>query len=557
METRNSASSFAPTLDSSSQVAESPRPAAPHHAVALVQGSTPELTAETNELLRDRLRIAALLLFAAFLTFLVRSLWQLDQFQTRLDWSLLTAHATVTVLTGLIGLRLCTQCTTVRKHVRVAELLVFGGSGVFFLFLSWSFLTESSQAGYLRSIVPMWLLLIFTYALYVPNTWRRAAIVIGLMALGPVVLLIGFWLASPSFQAVIQANADFQGFVFENATVILISASIAVWGVHTIGSLRRQVFEAKQLGQYKLKQEIGAGGMGQVYLAEHVLLKRPCAIKLIRREKTGDSRVLARFEREVKATAKLTHWNTVEIFDYGRADDGTFYYVMEYLPGMNLGELVEMNGPLPPVRAIYLLLQICDALGEAHHANLIHRDIKPGNIFAAHRGGVYDVAKLLDFGLAKPLVEMDGDSQLTQEGGITGSPLFMSPEQAFGDQAPDARSDIYALGAVAYYLLTGKPPFDGVNPMRILAAHMSETPQPPSDLDADIPEDLSDVVLRCLAKKPEDRFQTAAALYVALEACAEQAPERWTRESARAWWENHGCPHKKALDARVLAASRA
>src|SRR5256885_2896070 len=196
--------------------------------------------------------------------------------------------------------------------------------------------------------------------------------------------------------------------------------------------------------------------MGEVYFAEHQLLKRPCAIKLIRPSLSQQARVLARFELEVRATARLSHWNTVEVYDYGRTDDGTFFYVMEYLPGLSLAELVERHGPLPPERVIYLLRQACQALREAHGMGLIHRDIKPANIFAAQRGGLHDVTKLLDFGLAKRKAEAPA-MQLSQHGSITGSPLYMSPEQASGQRA-DHRSDIYALGAVAYFLLTGYAP---------------------------------------------------------------------------------------------------
>ena len=239
--------------------------------------------------------------------------------------------------------------------------------------------------------------------------------------------------------------------------MVALAAVSAVLGVHTINSLRDEALRARQLGQYKLKRLIGSGGMGDVYLAEHLLMKRPCAIKVIRPEKAGDPKVLARFEREVQATAKLSHWNSVDIFDYGRAADGTFYYVMEFLPGMNLSELVRRYGPMPASRAIHLVRQACNALAEAHDLGLVHRDIKPANIFAAIRGGRYDVAKLLDFGLAKPLMNVEA-AQLTQEGAITGSPLYMSPEQAIGDREPDARSDIYAVGAVLYFLVAGRPP---------------------------------------------------------------------------------------------------
>lgn len=537
---------FDPTIDASPSASSAPKR---QRAVAIVEGSTPELAAETNDLLRDRLRVASLLLFAGFLAFFVQRLIHISLFETTFDWTLFAAHAAVTVITGLIGIRLCTKCPKIRRHLRAAEVLVFGGSTVYFCLVSYALLGSTASEGYVRSVSPIWLLLIFTYALFVPNTWRRAAIVIGAMAATPIVLVIACWFMSP---VALRENPHFQGYPVEVSMLMTLCAVIAVWGVHTIGTLRRDAFEAKQLGQYCLKQQIGQGGMGEVYLAEHVLLKRPCAIKLIRPEKAGDAKSLARFEREVKATAKLTHWNTVEIFDYGRSDDGTFYYVMEYLPGLNLGQLVEMHGALPPERVIHLLMQTCEALGEAHHKNLIHRDIKPGNIFAANRGGVYDVAKLLDFGLVKPLAEV-GDSELTQEGAITGSPLFMSPEQASGDGQPDGRSDIYSLGAVAYYLLAGEPPFNGDNAMKVMISHISKPPIPLMERNASLPEDLSAIVMRCLAKEPHDRFQDADSLREALAECRDAG--NWTRQQARSWWENYGCPNKKALDQEVFATT--
>ncbi len=263
-------------------------------------------------------------------------------------------------------------------------------------------------------------------------------------------------------------------------------------------------------------------------------MKRPCAIKIIRPGKATDPSALARFEREVRETAKLSHWNTVEIFDYGHTADGTFYYVMEYLPGMSIAELVERHGPLPPERVIYLLQQTCEALAEAHGLGLIHRDIKPGNLFAAQRGGHYDVAKLLDFGLAKRLWANADSIELTGEGSITGSPLFMAPEQATGDGEPDMRSDIYALGAVAYYMLTGRPPFAADNPLKVMIAHASEPVTPPSRFRGDLPHDLETVVLKCLAKKPIDRFQDTSQLSAALAAC--EVCGKWMREEARRWW---------------------
>jgi serine/threonine-protein kinase len=350
------------------------------------------------------------------------------------------------------------------------------------------------------------------------------------MAVAPLLgLAVTAWLDVDTAAAL---AADPQAAI-EMFLALSLAAVTAVWGVYTINTLRNEAYRARQLGQYKLKRLIGSGGMGDVYLAEHQLMKRPCAIKVIRPEKAGDPKVLARFEREVQATAKLSHWNSVDIFDYGRSDDGTFYYVMEFLPGMNLAELIRRYGPMPAPRAIHLIRQACDALQEAHDVGLIHRDIKPANIFAAVRGGLYDVAKLLDFGLAKPLSNLDGE-QITQEGTITGSPLYMSPEQAIGDREPDARSDVYAMGSVLYFVLTGRPPFEDEKPMRVLIAHAHDAPTPPTQLNGDVPEDLELVVLRCLQKAPDDRYQSAADLMAALDDCNDAGA--WTRDAARTWW---------------------
>jgi serine/threonine protein kinase len=198
--------------------------------------------------------------------------------------------------------------------------------------------------------------------------------------------------------------------------------------------------------------------MGEVYLGEHMLLRRACAIKTIRADQAGDPITFARFEREVQAMATLTHWNTVEVYDYGHAEDGTFYYVMEYLPGLNLNDLVHRYGPLPPGRAIHFLRQLCAALSEAHHIGLIHRDIKPTNVLACRRGRVHDVAKLLDFGLVHD-VAVQHEPQLTLHGTIIGTPAYIAPEQARGKGVIDARTDIYSLGALAYFLVTGQAPF--------------------------------------------------------------------------------------------------
>jgi serine/threonine-protein kinase len=302
-----------------------------------------------------------------------------------------------------------------------------------------------------------------------------------------------------------------------------------------ISRLRREVAAARQLGQYRLLRRTGAGGMGEVYLAEHQLLKRPCAVKLIRPGCAADPRTQERFEREVRLTATLLHPNTVEIYDYGRSEDGTYYYVMEYLRGLGLADLVERHGPLPPARVVYLLRQVCGALREAHAAGLIHRDIKPSNIFAARRGGMEDMAKLLDFGLVRPAAT-DRAAHLSAEGQILGTPLFMSPEQATGSRALDERSDIYSLGAVAYFLLTGRPPFEGEGGVAVMIAHARDPVVPPSRVVPGIPEDLEFVVLRCLAKDPAGRFPHAESLERALGEC--DCARDWDLDRAARWWRD-------------------
>jgi serine/threonine-protein kinase len=317
---------------------------------------------------------------------------------------------------------------------------------------------------------------------------------------------------------------------------------VSLYAGHAIGALRKEAFEARRYGQYQLKDLLGTGGMGEVRLAEHLLLKRPCAIKVIHPNRATDANALARFEREVRATAELTHPNTIAIYDYGRADDGSFYYVMEYLPGLTLAEMVERHGPLPPQRVIYLLRQVCGALGEAHARGLVHRDIKPGNIIVTERGGAFDFVKLLDFGLVKPATENTSANHLTQENTIAGSPLYMSPEQSVSSGQLDPRSDLYSLGAVAYGLLTGQPPFSGQSTMEVIVAHARDAVTSPSRLNASVPPDLEKVVLRCLAKDRDQRFQTAEELDRALAAC--ESASRWNQEQAAEWWREKAQVHR-------------
>jgi serine/threonine-protein kinase len=377
-----------------------------------------------------------------------------------------------------------------------------------------------------NSQILFWFACIMTYGFLVPNTARRCLAVVSGMVLAAVASMLSSWFSCGI------SPAGLSGAVPNLILWMGIAVAITVTGAHWSDRLRRQAQEARRLGQYVLRRQLGAGGMGEVYLAEHVLLKRPAAIKLIRPDRAGDPKNLQRFEREVKTTATLTHPNTVQVFDYGHTEDGTFYYVMEYLPGLTLDSLVKDAGPLPPARAVHFLRQLCGALAEAHGAGLVHRDIKPGNVMVCERGGARDVVKLLDFGLVLP--HGVGDEKLTQDGAVAGTPAYMSPEQASGRDEPGARSDIYSVGALAYFLLAGRSPFAGRAPVQVLAAHLYETPEPPSRHRPEVPADLEAVVLHCLAKNPLDRFPDAESLDAALAQC--EAAGRWTAKEAAAWW---------------------
>jgi eukaryotic-like serine/threonine-protein kinase len=394
---------------------------------------------------------------------------------------------------------------------------------------------ESSEVGqayigrYINAGGLLWFFVITAYGTLIPNTIRRAALITGGIAISPLLLFVIYatWVR-PLEPAIV--GEVLTGIGLTNAIAVV----LVLFSTSRIEVLRQEAAEARKLGQYLLQERLGAGGMGEVYRADHALLRRPCAVKLIRPDQAGDPAALRRFEREVQVTATLTHPNTVQIFDYGHAADGTFYYVMEYLPGLTLDQIVRNHGPLPPGRAVYFLRQVCAALTEAHARGLTHRDIKPGNVMVCERGGVRDVVKLLDFGLVLAPKDDPHGATLTQDGAITGTPAFMSPEQAGGQDGIDPRSDLYSVGALAYFLLTGQPPFGERPTLKTLAAHLYESPP---ELPADVPPGLSVVVMKCLAKSPAERWPDAATLEAALTGLA--VPE-WTADEAASWWARVG-----------------
>jgi serine/threonine protein kinase len=297
--------------------------------------------------------------------------------------------------------------------------------------------------------------------------------------------------------------------------------------------LQKATIAAKKLGQYALEEKLGAGGMGTVYKARHAMLRRPTAVKLLDVDRMSDT-AIARFEREVQLTSTLTHPNTVAVFDYGRTPDGIFYYAMEYLEGLNLDDFVKRYGPLPEARMVYILQQVCGALAEAHAAGLVHRDVKPANIFLTSRGGLYDFVKVLDFGLVKALVGEER-ANITIPHAMAGTPLYASPEAISRPDQVDARTDVYAVGGVGYYLLTGSPVFTGESVVEICMKHVNAAPEPPSARSGKpMSRDLEGLLLRCLAKSPSDRPRDAAELLCNLNACVIEGT--WTAGDAAAWW---------------------
>lgn len=366
----------------------------------------------------------------------------------------------------------------------------------------------------------MWGLLLLIGGVLFPSTPREG------MLRNTVLLLCTFLPDLIVFQGLDAMPEKSLVYLGTKTVMVVFYASFATYGGYRIETLRRDAQAARQLGQYLLTTPLGAGGMGEVYRAEHRMLRRPCAVKLIRPEQAGDEATLQRFEREAQATAALTHPSTVQVFDYGIAEDGTFYYVMEFLDGMTLEELLHREGAQPAERVVPILLQLCGALQEAHQAGLVHRDIKPGNIMLGDRGGVRDVAKLLDFGLVGVVRAVEGESrsdpggddagELTLAGSLVGTPSYMSPEQCLGHELGPA-SDLYSLGAVAFTLLTGEAPFAGRAQLQLLFAHVQEIPRRADIVNPDIPGRLADVIVRCMSKAPADRYADGLALAEALK----------------------------------------
>jgi len=359
----------------------------------------------------------------------------------------------------------------------------------------------------------MLLLVLFIFlssrAVVVPSTGARTAL-IGVLGAVPVICYAVWGGETPGGAA---SAATFSSMFCSAAVALSTFTSSVIYG------LRETVARAQEVGQYVIERKLGEGGMGEVYLAHHTMLRRPTAVKLLPPERAGEGTV-ARFEREVRETSRLTHPNTVAIYDYGRTREGIFYYAMEYLDGLDLERLVEDEGPLEPARVIHVLSQIAGALAEAHGRGLVHRDMKPANVILCNRGGLMDTVKVLDFGLVKDVGAPAGDLHQTAANSLIGTPAYMSPEAIVAPERVDARSDLYAVGAIGYYLLTGKEVFASSSIVSVCASHIQERPVPPTDrIGRPLPADLESLILRCLEKDPSLRPPSARELRKALLAC--------------------------------------
>lgn len=505
-----------------------------HAGIALVAGSIASLGRETGDLRRTRIAAAAFLLMLVYLALFV---WNLSTLGSGIPtvWVIM---ATRFLLAGCVLGLLLSPVGNSARSVRVLEFVLFGGLTLLIVLSQYKVNEVLLGRGHIPEVVAFVkngviqaILLIILFGMFVPNPPRLVAWSTLAMALAPLIAATALGEEPELAEAIARFRmVEATG---TNIVFLLLAAGVSIFGSMVLNGLRTELHEAKKFGQYRLLNRIGAGGMGEVYLAEHALLKRPCALKLIKAEATADALALARFEREVQSSARLAHHNTIEIYDYGHTDDGTFYYVMEYLRGLSLADLIQREGSIPPGRLIYLFRQVCSGLAEAHALGLVHRDLKPANVYVCRLGGETDVAKVLDFGLVKMTHDPEAVA-LTAEMRVSGTPLYMAPEQAMADRNLDFRADIYALGAMMYHALTGRPPFGGETPFAVMMAHVRDDLTPPSEIKPDVPADLEAVILRCLAKKPADRYQNVRDLADDLAACA-SAPD-WNARKADAWW---------------------
>ena len=505
--------------------------------------TAPQIASETESLLRGRLQVGALIILLGMTGWVVR-----DLSMTPPGASYAIRAGCIAFYVGSIALLRSRRPLTL-PQLRALEVAIVWA--VVLWFASDRYRHTLNAIEVRDASLTMWTLafsvmvyfaILTAYGFLAPNTWKRALRITGAIALVPVVVV-----------ALVVRDAEATDFVVGEALlgwqlsslamVLALGVMIATWGAHAIHTLRLEAFEARRLGQYQLTERIGTGGMGEVWKAEHQLLARPAAIKLIKPEVIDEKdpaiahEFLRSFEREAQTTASLRSTHTVELYDFGMTADSALYYVMELLDGLDLESLVKQFGPISPERAAYLLEQACDSLADAHEHGLVHRDIKPANIQVCRMGRRYDFVKVLDFGLVKSRRPGGwGRGSGGGKGVVVGTPSYMAPEMVSGDLEVDARADIYALGCVGYWLLTGRPVFEGKTTAEIVAQHVdSEVVAPARRTRQDVPAALEEIILACLEKDPGARPQRAEDLARRLTSTG--LVGRWTQADAHSWWE--------------------
>ena len=462
--------------------------------------------------------------FSALMVFLWAAYRRYPEIQPRLNYLVFTSFASGLVLMAVLWRGLLVRRTLTFEQLHGLDAFYTIGANSIIAFCA-IVSSDQRQAAYTCLVYSSFAIL--TRALIIPSTGARTAIVSSLatipMAISAVVVARADWPGPKD----VRAPGFFVGFVQIEVVAILLAAA----GSRIIYGLRRQVSAAQQLGQYNLVRKIGEGGMGVVYLAHHIMLRRPTAVKLLHPDRVGAEN-LERFEREVQHMSQLTHPNTVAVFDYGRSPEGVFYYAMEYLGGgIDLERLVRTHGRQPAERVRQILIQICGALREAHERHLIHRDIKPANIILCERGAPPDVVKVVDFGLVKNFTAAASLSAQV----VLGTPDYLAPEAITDPTTVGPRADLYAVGCVGYFLLSGQRLFEGKTALDVCIQHVTKAPARLGEIsDVDVPAALEDLIFQCLAKRPEDRPPSAEALADALHAAGPL--EGWDDERAIAWW---------------------
>jgi serine/threonine-protein kinase len=508
-------------LDSTVTNTIGPAPVAPDTASETPNAALPPTTAaeqqselENQELIADGLRLRTVFVVGLFLwpAFGLLDLTVVTWIEPGELFRYFVIRACGWALLGLAVFRLYRKPHPSRAALTAIEVFVFSLliAALTLMCLEYRGITSPYVGGVLVTLAAR--------TAFLAAPWRRGLLVVGVpAAMFPLVLLAAA-LFSPRIAGQLHDSEALATFG-ESSSFVVGVAMFSVWGGHTAWALRRQVFETRNLGRYRLTRRIGRGGMGEVWSAWHKGLKRQVAVKLLRPERGAVPEAVARFEREVEATTALSHPNTVRLFDYGVTEDGIWYYAMELLEGRSLADLVASDGPLPPPRAVHFAVQAARALAEAHRLGIVHRDVKPENLYVTTAGGEPDFIKLLDFGIAR-MQPGTGAQTLTRTQWVGGTPAWMSPEVARGRPATP-RADVYGLGAVMYFMLTGQPPFTGTA-AELLEAHATGTIVPPSMRCVQtVAVDLEAVILRCLAKEPDERFADGAALAAALLACTD------------------------------------